>query len=134
MIVPAVTASGCLFRGVQGFCVSLKVPLQLFFSCHFQSGICQSSSMGALLLISRRDQGSSGFIWVFLCIVFVCVHYIMCACDARCMHRVGIISGGFSILLCADREKRFIIFILSQQLQLTKVVRGKVDVPGARWT
>ena len=33
------------------------------------------------------------------------------------MRRVGIISGVFSVLLYIDREKRFIIFILSQQLQ-----------------
>ena len=30
VIVPAVTVSDCLFRGVQGFCVNVWVPLQLF--------------------------------------------------------------------------------------------------------
>ena len=30
MIVPAVTVSGCLFRGVRGFCVNVRVSLQLF--------------------------------------------------------------------------------------------------------
>ena len=30
MIVPVVTVSDCLFRGVQGFCVNVRVLLQLF--------------------------------------------------------------------------------------------------------
>ena len=29
-IVPTVTVSDCLFRGVWGFCVNVRVPLQLF--------------------------------------------------------------------------------------------------------
>ena len=30
MIVPVVTVSGWLFHGVQGFCVNVRIPLQLF--------------------------------------------------------------------------------------------------------
>ena len=39
-------------------------------------------------------------VWVclgLLCIVFVCVCYIMCVHDARCMRHVGIVSGVFSL-------------------------------------
>ena len=67
---------------------------------------------------SDRSPGPM-LVWVrpgLLCIVFVCVRYIVCVHDTRCMCHVGIISGVFSLfLLCVDREKRFIIFILSQQ-------------------
>ena len=118
MIVPVVTASGCLFRGVWGFCVSVRVPLQLFLSCCFQSGICQSSSTGTLLLIGRWDQCSSGFIWVF-CVLSLYVFIISCVCVT---HDVCIVLGLSLVflvfLLCVDRKKRFIIFILSQHLLL----------------
>ena len=30
MVVPVVTVSYCLFRGVLGFCVNVRIPLQLF--------------------------------------------------------------------------------------------------------
>ena len=30
VVVPMVTVSDCLFRGVRGFCVNVKIPLQLF--------------------------------------------------------------------------------------------------------
>ena len=30
MVAPAVTVSDCLFRGVWGFCVNVRIPLQLF--------------------------------------------------------------------------------------------------------
>ena len=95
MIVPTVTASGCLFCGVQGFCVSVRVPLQLFLSCRFQSGVCQSSSTGALLLIGRRDQCSSGFIWVF-CVLSSYVFIISCVCMT---HDVCIVLGSSLVFL-----------------------------------
>ena len=31
VVVPAVTVSNCLFHGVQGFCVNVRIPLWLFF-------------------------------------------------------------------------------------------------------
>ena len=104
VIIPMVTASGCLFCGVRGFCVSVRVPLQLFISCRFQSGICRLSSMGTLLLISHQDQCSCGLVvscvWVSSRSLswdgVVWVRYIMCVCDARCMCCVGVISGVFS--------------------------------------
>ena len=48
MIVPTVTVSDCLFHGVWGFCVSVRVPLQLFLSYRLWSGACRSSLMGTL--------------------------------------------------------------------------------------
>ena len=30
VVIPMVTVSDCLFRGVQGFCVNVRIPLQLF--------------------------------------------------------------------------------------------------------
>ena len=30
VVVPAVTVSDCLFHGVWGFCVNVRIPLQLF--------------------------------------------------------------------------------------------------------
>ena len=30
VVVPAVTVSDCLFCGVRGFCVNVRIPLQLF--------------------------------------------------------------------------------------------------------
>ena len=116
VIVPMVTASGCLFHGVQGFCVSVRVPLQLFLWCRFQSGVCRSSSTGALLLIGCQDQCSCGFVWVF-CVLSLYVFVISCVCVT---HDVCVMLGSSLVflvffLLHVDREKRFIIFILSQQ-------------------
>ena len=31
VVVPAVTVSDCLFHGVRGFCVNVRIPLQLFY-------------------------------------------------------------------------------------------------------
>ena len=76
---------------------SVRVPLQLFLSCCFWSGICQLSLTGMLLLIGCRDQCLCGFIWVFSWDVIVCVHYIVCVCDTQCMGCVGVISGIFSL-------------------------------------
>ena len=123
MIVPAVTASGCLFHGVWGFCVSVRVPLQLFLLCHFQSDICRSSSTGALLLIGCQDQCSCGFVQVS-CVLFLYVFVISCVCM---MHNVCIVLGSSLVflvffLLCVDREKRFIIFILSQHYYVLYLV------------
>ena len=114
MIVPTVTVSGCLFHGVRGFCVSVRVPLQLFLSCRFQSGICQSSLTGALLLIGHCDQCSCGFVQVF-CVLSSYVFVISCVCMT---HDVCVVLGSsllFLVFLYVDRKKRFVIFILSQQ-------------------
>ena len=89
MIVPTVTASGCLFHGVWGFCISVRVPLQLFLLCCFQSGICRSSLTGMLLLIGHQDQCSCGFVWVF-CVLSSYVFIILCVCV---MHDVCVMLG-----------------------------------------
>ena len=116
MIVPVVTVSYCLFRGVQGFCVNVRVPLQLFFSYRLQSGACLSSPMGVLLLIGRQDQCSCVFIWVF-CVLSLYVFVMSCVCA---MHDVCMVLGSSLVflvfLLCVDRRKGFIISILSQQI------------------
>ena len=111
--LPAVAVSGCLFHGVQGFCVSVRVPLQLFLSRHLQSGICQSSLMGVLLLIGCQDQCSCGFIWVFLyCLRIYSLHhvYVWRMMYALCWDRLLV----FLVFLYVARKKRFVIFILSQ--------------------
>ena len=95
MIVPVVTASDCLFRGVRGFCVSVRVPLQLFLSCRFQSGICRLSPMGALLLIGRQDLCSCGFIWVF----FVLSSYVFVTLCVCMTHDVCIMLGSSLVFL-----------------------------------
>ena len=90
----------------------------LFLSCCFRSGICQSSSTGALLLISRQDQCSCGIVWVFLmwCRHMYLLHcvYAWCTMYVSCWDRFWCF---FSFLLYVDRKKRVIMFILSQQPQ-----------------
>ena len=39
VVVPTVTVSDCLFHGVQGFCVNVRIPLQSFLSCCLRSGV-----------------------------------------------------------------------------------------------
>ena len=109
----------------------LFIPWGLGFLCKCK-GTFTALSLGSPsvwhLSIVTNGRASSDWspgpmlVWVHLglfCIVFICVCYIVCMHDARCMCRVGIVSGVFSLLLYVDRRKRFIIFILSQQCATT---------------
>ena len=123
MIVPAVAASGCLFRGVWGFCISVRVPLQLFLSCCFQSGICQSSLTGALLLIgcwTNAHVGSSGSFCVLSSYVFItsCVHVTH---DVCVMLGSSLVFLAFCYMLIGRKKVYHIYFILSQHGCLLRV-------------
>ena len=79
VVVPTVTVSDCLFRGVRGFCVNVRIPLQLFSLVLHLSIItngCTSSdwSLGPMLVCVRLGDvcvmmGSSLMFLVFL---FMC--------------------------------------------------------------
>ena len=94
---------------------SLRVPLQLFLSCCFRSGVCQSSSTGMLLLIGCWDWCSCGFIvscvWVSSRSLswggIVWVRCIACECGTWCMCHVEVISGVFlAFIMWWWEEKR----------------------------
>ena len=129
----------CLFLGAscvpcvkvrvrsRGGSVWLFIPWGLGFLCKVWGYLCSFFSHVVSSLASVNHHRWVRFFWLvagtnacvgssgsFLCIVFVCVRYIMCTHDTWCMHRVRIVSGVFSLLLYVDRKKRFIIFILSQ--------------------
>ena len=92
------------------------------FSCHFQSGPCQLSLMGAPLPISCRDQYSWIFIGLHVYVlsgffgwgVVILVRYVMCVA-----HNVCIMLGSSSMflvsLLLCDNGRKVIIIVLSQQ-------------------
>ena len=115
VFVPVVTASGCLFRGVWGSCAKCEGTFAAFFS-HVVSGLASVNChwWACFFWSVARTDACVGLSGSFLCVVFVCVCYIMCMCDAWCMHHVGIVSGVFSLFVIG-RKKGFIIFILSQQ-------------------
>ena len=126
MIIPAVTVFDCLFRGVWGFYVSVRIPLQLFFLYRLQSGTCRSSPMGTLLLIGHQDQCLCVFIQVF-CVLSSYVFVMSCVCT---MHDVCVVLGSSLVflvfLLCVDRRKGFIISILSQQSAMSSSLPSNI--------
>ena len=83
VIVPAVTVSDCLFRGVQGFCVNVRVPLHLFslvlppvWRLSVVTDGCTSSdwSPGPMLVCVRLGDVCivMGLALVFLVFLFMC--------------------------------------------------------------
>ena len=50
VVIPVVTVSDCLFRGVRGFCVNVRIPLQLFSLV--------SSSVWRLLIVTNGRASS----------------------------------------------------------------------------
>ena len=96
VIVPTVTVSDCLFHGVRGFCVNVRVPLQLFslispsvWGLSIVTNGCASSdwSLGPMLMCVRLGD--------------VCV-------------MMGSSLVFLVFCLCVDKKKRFVISILSQ--------------------
>ena len=68
VVVPMVTVSYCLFCGVQGFCVNVRIPLRLFFLV--------SPSAWCLLVITNGHASSDwslGPMLVCVCLGDVCI-------------------------------------------------------------
>ena len=68
VVIPAVTVSYCLFCGVWGFCVNVRVPLQLFSLV--------SLSAWRLLIVTdghTSSDWSPGPMFVCVCLGDVCV-------------------------------------------------------------
>ena len=97
MVVPTVTVSDCLFHGVQGFCVNVRIPLQLF-----------SLILPSVWRLSIVTDGCASSDWS-LGPMIVCVH----------LGDVCVVMGSSLIflvfLLCVDK-KRLVISILSQHV------------------
>ena len=83
VIIPAVTVSDCLFHGVWGFCVNVRVPLQLFslvspsvWHLSIVTDGCASSgwSPGPMLVCVRLGDVCivMGLSLVFLVFLFMC--------------------------------------------------------------
>ena len=68
VVVPAVTVSYCLFHGVQGFCVNVRVPLRLF------SLVSLSAWHLSIVTDGRASSDwSPGPMFVCVCLGDVCV-------------------------------------------------------------
>ena len=94
---------GWLFCGVWGFCVKCKSTFTAFLSWYFQSGTCRLSSMGALLLTSRRDRCSWTFIvshvWVSSRSSYMGWCHAGSLCCVCVTHDVCIMLGSFLVFL-----------------------------------
>ena len=101
MVVPAVTVSYCLFRGVLCFCINVKIPLQLFS--------LMSPSAWCLSIVTDGRTSSDwllGPMLVCICLGVICV-----------VIRSSLMFLVFFVYVF-DKEKLF-ISVLSQQHNLS---------------
>ena len=108
VVIPAVTVSDCWFRGVRGFCVNVRIPLQLFSLV--------SPSAWHLSIITNGRASSDWLLGPMLMSV--------CLCDVCVVMGSSLMFLVFFFCLCVDK-KRLVISILSQQVWL--------DADGGRW-
>ena len=111
VIVPVVTVSDCLFCGIRGFCVSVRVPLQLFSLI--------LPSVWRLLIVTDGRASSDWSLGPML----VCVRLG----DICIMLGSSLVFLVFFVYVLI--RKRFVISILSQQIFLFCNVHFFLQVP-----
>ena len=97
VVIPTVTVSNCLFHGVQGFCINVRIPLRLFSLV--------SPSAWHLLIITDGHASSDWLPGPML----MCV----CLCDVCIVMGLSLM---FLVFFCYVLiGEKFLIFVLSQQ-------------------
>ena len=121
MFIPAVAMFGCLFRGVQVFCVKCQNALQFFlilFSIWRLSIIIDGCAF------SDRSLGPMSIkVCCFSCLGLVWVLWVRChhisslhhVCGTQCIHCVRVIFSVFSLFCYVVMRENIIIIALSQQ-------------------